>query len=217
MLKLSLNLSKISLNLSLMGRRVVREIKNVRSGSRVSRLFRHVFEHKSVKKVFGANLAVLIALNSFTPAKIVPIQAEETVIREADAPLTTVTDKIIQYPLESFTITQGFSFFHPGADFAAPMGTELKPIKDGVVEAVSHTAYGYGNAIIINHGDEISSLYAHLSKITVSVGDKVDVFTKIGEVGRSGHSTGPHLHLEIHNHGVPINPFAILPSSVSAI
>lgn len=188
MLKLSLNLSKISLNLSLMRRRV-----------------------------FGANLAVLIALNSFTPAKIAPIQAEETVIREAGAPLTTMTEKIVQYPLEGFMITQGFSFFHPGADFAAPTGTELRPIKDGIVEAISHSFYGYGNAIIINHGDEISSLYAHLAKITVKVGDNVDVFTKIGEVGRTGHSTGPHLHLEIYSHGVPINPFAVLPSSVSAI
>lgn len=177
---------------------------------------RHIFEHKSLKKVFGTNLALMVVLGSFVPNTTPPIEAETLVIKETNAPITT--QKTVQYPiLGNYLATQGFSLFHPGIDMATSLGTDIYPIKDGVVEAVSYSRYAYGNAIIVNHENEVSSLYAHLSEITVNEGQKVTTLTKIGEVGSTGRSTGPHLHLEIRNRGIPINPYVILPSSASSI
>ncbi|OGM02605.1 hypothetical protein A2115_01150 [Candidatus Woesebacteria bacterium GWA1_41_8] len=81
----------------------------------------------------------------------------------------------------------------------------------GVVQAASYTKIGYGNAVLISHGNDMTSLYAHLSKIEVKVGDVVESSTEIGKMGATGHATGPHLHLEIRDHGVPINPLSVLP------
>lgn len=188
----------------------------MRNGNKISRFFRRLFEAKSVKRLVGTNLAVMFVLGSFVPAQNDQIQPEATVIPEAEVTLSTVTDRVIQYPVQEGYISQGYSIFHPAIDIAAPFGTEIRPIKDGVVEDISKSRVGYGNSIIINHGDGITSLYAHLSKINVSKGDKVTVFDTIGNVGRTGHSTGPHLHLEVRKNGIPINPFAILPTLASS-
>ncbi len=175
-----------------------------------------MFEAKSVKRLVGTNLAVMLVLGSFVPAQSEQIRPESTVIPEAEVTLSTVTKRTIQYPLQVGYISQGYSIFHPALDLAAPRGTEVKPIKDGVVEDVSRSRVGYGNAIIINHGNGIKSLYAHLSKINVSKGDRVTLFDTIGNVGATGHSTGPHLHLEVRKNGIPINPFAVLPTLASS-
>ena len=175
-----------------------------------------MFEAKSVKRLVGTNLAVMLVLGSFVPGEKDQIQPEATIIPEAEVTLSTVTKRTIQYPLQVGYISQGYSIFHPALDLAAPRGTEVKPIKDGVVEDVSRSRVGYGNAIIINHGNGIKSLYAHLSKINVSKGDRVTLFDTIGNVGATGHSTGPHLHLEVRKNGIPINPFAVLPTLASS-
>ena len=188
----------------------------MKNGSKISRFFRRLFEAKSVKRVVGTNLAFMLVLGSFVPGEKTQIQPEETVIPEAEVTLSTVTERIIQYPLQEGYVRQGFSIFHPALDLAAPRGTEVKPIKDGIVEDISRSRVGYGNAIIVNHGDGIVSLYAHLSKINVSKGDKVTVLDTIGNVGATGHSTGPHLHLEVRRNGIPINPFAVLPTLASS-
>lgn len=188
----------------------------MRNGNKISRFFRRLFEAKSVKRLVGTNLAVMLVLGSFVPAQNDQIQPEATVIPEAEVTLSTVTERVIQYPVQEGYISQGYSIFHPALDFAAPYGTEIKPIKNGVVEDISRSRVGYGNAVIISHGGGIVSLYAHLSKINVSKGDKVTVFDTIGNVGTTGHSTGPHLHIEIRKNGIPINPFAVLPTLASS-
>ena len=80
-----------------------------------------------------------------------------------------------------------------------------------MIELISTSKYAYGKAILISHGEGISSLYAHLSKINVSKGQKVDTNTIIGEMGSSGRSSGDHLHLEVRKNGIPVNPYTILP------
>jgi murein DD-endopeptidase MepM/ murein hydrolase activator NlpD len=70
---------------------------------------------------------------------------------------------------------------------------------------------GYGNTVFIDHGNNLTSRYAHLSKIEVKVGDKVNMDTEIGKLGITGRTTGPHLHLEIHENGKAINPLTVLP------
>ncbi len=188
----------------------------MRNGSKISRFFRRLFEAKSVKRLVGTNLVLMLVFGSFMPIQSEQIQPEETIIPKAEVTLATVTERTIQYPLRVGYISQGYSLFHPALDIAAPRGTEIKPIKDGVVEDISRSRVGYGNAIIVDHGNGIKSLYAHLSKIEVSGGDKVTVLDTIGNVGSTGRSTGSHLHLEVRKNGIPINPFAILPTLASS-
>lgn len=87
----------------------------------------------------------------------------------------------------------------------------MRPVMAGTVEAIQYSGFAYGNAVLVRHGDNFSSLYAHLSKITVSEDQKVDLHTVIGEVGSTGRSSGDHLHLEIRENGRPINPLSMLP------
>lgn len=161
-------------------------------------------------------MASMLIFGSFVPVQNIQIQPETTIIPEAEVILSTVTERTTQYPLRVGYISQGYSIFHPALDIAAPRGTEIKPIKDGIIEDVSRSRVGYGNAIIVDHGNGIKSLYAHLSKIEASEGDKVTVLDTIGNVGTTGRSTGPHLHIEVRKNGIPVNPFAILPTLASS-
>ncbi|TNF25648.1 MAG: M23 family peptidase [Bacteroidetes bacterium] len=96
--------------------------------------------------------------------------------------------------------------FHTGIDFTAPRGTEIYATGDGVVEEVVSKGRGYGNHIIIDHGFGYQTLYAHMSRFKVRVGDKVKRGDVIGYVGSTGTSTAPHLHYEVIKNGEKINP-----------
>lgn len=95
---------------------------------------------------------------------------------------------------------------HTGMDFTAPTGTDIYATGDGVVESVVYRRNGYGKYIVINHGYGYKTLYAHLSKYKVSVGQKVKRGDVIGKVGNTGRSTGPHLHYEVIKNNKKINP-----------
>ena len=126
------------------------------------------------------------------------------------AQTTLTTEKSIQFPLDSVKINQGFNFFHPGIDLGAEIGDPIKPVRAGEVSEAGHAKDGYGNTVVIDHGSGLTSRYAHLSKIEVEVGQEVTTNTEIGKVGITGHSTGPHLHLEIRQNGFPLNPLTVL-------
>jgi murein DD-endopeptidase MepM/ murein hydrolase activator NlpD len=165
-----------------------------------------------VKKIAGANLTLMLVATSFLPnakSYLADDNPTEAQIEEVNAPLITI--KTVQYPLETFAISQGFSFFHPGVDMTSAYGSPIKPIKQGIVAQAGYSVLGYGNMVYIDHGNGITSLYAHLSKILVKKGDEVNFDTVLGNVGSTGHSTGPHLHLEIRDHEKPVNPFSVLP------
>lgn len=95
--------------------------------------------------------------------------------------------------------------FHAGIDFRSPTGSDVKPTAPGVVTNAGW-AGGYGNMVEIDHGNGITTRYGHLSRISVRVGDQVTRDSKIGEVGSTGRSTGPHLHYETRINGEPLNP-----------
>ena len=95
--------------------------------------------------------------------------------------------------------------FHYGMDFTAVTGTDVFATGIGVVKSASREA-GYGNAILIDHGFGFETLYAHMSKINVKVGQKVNRGDVIGFVGSTGTSTAPHLHYEVTKNGVKVNP-----------
>ena len=177
---------------------------------RINLFFRSIFGHKNIKKVFGTNLAVMLIASSFIPAQAFNDGSEiDNIVVENIINLNTKV--VIQYPVEKIRITQGFRAFHPGLDLDGLTGDNIRPIEDGTVAIISHSKYAYGNAILIEHADGISSLYAHLSKIFVVEGQTVDTKTVIGEMGATGHATGDHLHFEIRKNGIPINPYTILP------
>ena len=100
---------------------------------------------------------------------------------------------------------------HTGLDIAAPRGTPIVAAADGhVVFAGYHSAYG--NLVVIDHGYGITTKHAHTSRILVRVGDRVIRGDVIARVGNTGRSTGPHLHFELLQDGVPVNPLPFLRS-----
>lgn len=95
--------------------------------------------------------------------------------------------------------------FHAGMDFSARIGTDVYATGEGNV-AMASWKQGYGKTIIINHGFNFQTLYAHLNSMDVRVGQRVKRGEVIGAVGNTGKSTGPHLHYEVHFKGAPQNP-----------
>ncbi|MCF6443645.1 DUF5930 domain-containing protein [Nereida sp. MMG025] len=113
-------------------------------------------------------------------------------------------------PVKSnFRFTSGFGprwgRMHNGTDFAAPIGTPIYAPADGVVTFAGWSS-GYGRVVKIQHAFGIETRYAHQSKIRVKVGQRVSKGQRIGDIGNSGRSTGPHLHYEIRVGGRPVNP-----------
>ena len=125
-------------------------------------------------------------------------------------------------PLEFSRVTSGFKMrLHPisktwkqhlGVDYAAPTGTPVRSIGDGVVEFAG-VQRGFGNVVIVDHGKGNTTVYAHLSKIHVHKGEKISQAKYVGEVGTTGWSTGPHLHFEFRVHGEHQDPLTMAHSA----
>lgn len=220
MRSLSLNLPKYRLHLHLVKRRGVlfenpilpkmEDIQKVKKGHKISRFFRHVFEHRSIKRLLGANLTLMLIASSFVPVKALGADSSiDNIVVEDKVSLTT--NVVVQYPVEKVKITQGYRAFHPGLDLDGLTGDEIRPIEAGIVDGISRSSYAYGNAVLVNHGEGVSSLYAHLSKIMVSEGEIVGTDTIIGTMGATGRASGDHLHLEVRSNGIPVNPYTVLP------
>ena len=109
-----------------------------------------------------------------------------------------------QMPIESAPKTSGFGWrwgrLHAGEDFAAPVGTALVAMSTGAVVFAGEQS-GYGNLVQIRYWDGTVSYFAHMSRISVSEGQSLEPGQVVGQSGNTGHSTGPHLHLEIHPDG----------------
>lgn len=95
--------------------------------------------------------------------------------------------------------------FHKGLDIAVSYGTDVRSAAAGKV-IFAGVKGGYGNCVIISHGNGLDTLYGHLSSITVKANDQVNVNEVIAKSGNSGRSTGPHLHYEVHKNNTPVNP-----------
>lgn len=99
--------------------------------------------------------------------------------------------------------------YHEGIDFAGGEGTPILAAAGGVVVYAEYHA-AYGNMVEIDHGNDLISRYAHASKVHVKVGDMVLRGAKIAEVGRTGRATGTHLHFEVRQRGIAVNPAQFL-------
>lgn len=110
-------------------------------------------------------------------------------------------------------ISQFASWYHMALDIAAPYGSPIYAAKSGIVRRVDIGSYdgGYGNNVYIDDGDGVQTHYAHMSGITVSVGQQVTGgSTLLGYIGLTGRTTGPHLHFEVSKNGVLVNPLPYL-------
>lgn len=103
----------------------------------------------------------------------------------------------------------GYSRFHAGTDFGAEHGTPIQAAEMGIV-LFSGWYGGYGNAIILDHGGGLTTLYAHASRLNVAEGDTVRKGDVIAAIGTTGLSTGPHLHFEVRRAGEPVDPMTFL-------
>ena len=95
--------------------------------------------------------------------------------------------------------------FHKGLDIAVAYGTNVRAAAKGTVIFAGKKG-GYGNCVIVSHGNGLATLYGHLSEILVETNDVINVNQVIARSGNSGRSTGPHLHYEVHKNNTPVNP-----------
>jgi murein DD-endopeptidase MepM/ murein hydrolase activator NlpD len=127
---------------------------------------------------------------------------------------------LFRFPLPAGTVSSGFGFrvspisgkvaMHPGVDLAAPAGTEVYASRAGSVQSAGWDET-LGNYVVLDHGDGYTSVYGHLSSVSVSLRQTVKSGTIIGRVGSTGKSTGPHLHFEIRSRGEAKNPESFIP------
>jgi murein DD-endopeptidase MepM/ murein hydrolase activator NlpD len=123
----------------------------------------------------------------------------------------------LTWPVEQIRISQPYrpsrNRRHQGIDLTGPRGTKIYAAHAGRVIYTGHGFHGYGNMIMVEHGDHWASLYAHLSRITVRQGDYVQMGDPIGRMGTTGHSTGVHLHFELMHDKLPVDPQNYLPDA----
>lgn len=134
---------------------------------------------------------------------------------QAGQVLPSSTVGIMRVPLDDYRLTSPFgnrvhplygsSAFHAGLDMAIGTGTPIRAAADGQV-FIAESYGGYGNAVVIDHGNGLATLYGHQSQIAARVGDQVTKGQVIGFVGSTGNSTGPHLHWEVRIFGEPTDP-----------
>ena len=109
-------------------------------------------------------------------------------------------------PTRGFVITQEFHPWHSGIDLAVDIGTDVFASDSGTVIFSGWNPLGYGDLIILDHGNGWRTYYAHLSRVDVSCDQWIPRASIIGAVGSTGNSTGPHLHFEILRYGIAVNP-----------
>ncbi len=165
------------------------------------RLSRLVSENKQAVIVNGQ--AVMVAESN--SGQVEPLVEISSVVEPKLSPFAYIN------PVDDGIVSQGFSTYHHAVDIATALGTDIRPIGSGVVEFAGFVSDGKGNIVVVDHGDGLKTIYAHMNKIEVGVGNSVDSKTTLGSVGLTGRTTGPHLHLEVYDRGVPINPASVLP------
>ncbi|MFA5124760.1 MAG: M23 family metallopeptidase [Patescibacteria group bacterium] len=152
-------------------------------------------------------------------AKIIETAKPRVVATTAAVPARTAADNevVVQgtgsmsWPNGCYRISQYYKgWLHTGLDIACPWGTPLRAADSGTVTRVQYGRTGYGYNVIINHGGGISTLYGHMSRIDVVVGQSVEKGEVIGAEGSTGRSTGPHLHFEVRINGTQVNPLGYI-------
>ena len=150
----------------------------------------------------------LIIPDGVKPAAVITTHTTPSSI--FSAPKTTNTNTRLLWPTSAKRITQYYWWRHAAIDIGAPTGTPIYAAESGTVEVAGWSTGGYGNYIIINHGNGMKTLYAHSSKLYVHKGEKVSRGQTIMAMGSTGWSTGPHLHFEVRVNGYKQNPLSYI-------
>lgn len=161
-------------------------------------------------------VAAVILDSDFGPA---PDTSSDEPEASTAPPSVGLGGSILPLPARSYEISSGYGSrnnptgnggqFHQGVDLAAPSGTPIYAVTGGTVEQAGDAGDGYGNLVRIKSGNTVT-YYGHQSSVDVEVGETVNAGDRIGSVGSTGNSTGPHLHLEVRNNGSSIEPVAYL-------
>ncbi|MDR1379183.1 MAG: M23 family metallopeptidase [Synergistaceae bacterium] len=155
----------------------------------------------------------------FLPPPVKPRPQPPTPPTKTESAVFTPSDKM-QWPLEG-KITSGFGTrgkrnFHMGIDIPMPKGTSIHAAQGGVVLDISNTKdkryRGYGNIVLLGHGNGLVTMYAHCQSVSVKKGQSVKQGDVIGTVGDTGRTTTNHLHFEVRENGKPVNPCDYLPA-----
>ncbi len=169
------------------------------------------------KNIVVENLPIPPSLGVTAPQLVQNLTDENAVINKIVSEVTprSYVTKYFGLPLANNTyITDRFGIlrktgdqeiWHLGTDFAAPQGSAVGAMNAGIVRFATST-FSYGNMVIVDHGEGIYSMYLHMSKILVSVGQYVKQGAVLGLVGDTGFSTGDHLHISIKVNGVTVDP-----------
>lgn len=132
----------------------------------------------------------------------------------------TSMDGSMHWPVEAGVISSDYGArwgkLHKGIDIAAEAGEPVYAVAEGEVIYAGDGLRGYGNVIIVAHGQRLTSLYAHNSELKVKQGDHVSQGSLIALMGSTGHSTGPHVHFELRQGDVAVNPRTLLPATTLA-
>lgn len=153
----------------------------------------------------------LVGVDKKTQAIEIKNPKDGSVIKEINPTVSWPVKGVIT--LEFAQSNPPYQPFHTGIDIGSPsrkVGDPVHPVMDGKVIYAGEIFWGYGKHIIIDHGNNVTSVYGHLDKIFVYKGQEVKINDVIGNVGSTGWSTGPHLHLETRVFGIPVNPRTFL-------
>lgn len=177
--------------------------------------------HSGQAAVLGA-----VAVLAMAAAPLTPVDAEPFAMPEAPpvtavaAPAGPVTRMIaFAEPVSGYGVNSAFGIRrlpgqaarrHEGVDIAAPMGTSVRVAAEGRVLRTGYDAGGYGRFIEVRHPNGMSTLYGHLSRVDVATGDSLSSGERIGLVGSTGRSTGPHLHFEVRRGDRQVNPVKVM-------
>ena len=179
--------------------------------------------HSGQAAAFGAVAVLAMAAAPLTPAPAsdeafaVPELPPVTAVASPAGPVTRVI--AFDEPLRGFAVNSAFGMRrlpgqqtrrHEGVDIAAPTGTSVSVAAEGRVLRTGYDAGGYGRFIEVRHPNGMSSLYGHLSGIDVASGDVVAPGQRIGLVGSTGRSPGPHLHFEVRRGDRQVNPVKVM-------
>ena len=160
-----------------------------------------------------------------SPSKAAPVAPPIKAEAEAAGPVTR--QLVFAMPVKGHAINSAFGLrklaieaharAHKGVDIAAPKGSSVFTAAEGRVVRTGYEAGGYGNFIEVRHPNGLSTLYGHLSRIDVASGDAVAADQRIGLVGSTGYSTGPHLHFEVRRNGGQVNPTKVVGRSFAVV
>lgn len=167
-----------------------------------------IFDKKFISRAFGLQIAGLAAALSVVVSPTAAFDYNLTQLGSvADETVVVATKAQYLFPLGStLGVSQGYHGLHAGVDLRAPRGTAVYAMDKGVVIEVEKIKLGYGHFVRIAHNGTMSTLYAHLDQVEVKAGDKVERGERIGNVGMTGWTTGPHLHFEVYMGNKTVNP-----------